>query len=279
VTSVEHAGADGAPLAASTGFSLPRPSLTAPWLWAAGLLALALAIRIAFALHVGETAPERDGFDYNRIGLSLAAGNGFPSSLVIPGTPAAVRPPAYPVFLAAVYKVFGGHLIAARLVQALVGTLTVGLIGALGWVLFGRRVALVAVAIAAVYPELVLMDSALLSEVLYVPLTLAAVTAACLARRAERKSCWAIAAGILAGLSILTRQNGFLILLPLFLLVWVRPSGRGARDLLAPAAMLVCAMAVVLPWTIQCRPSACVRAGGNAGWNGPCWHLQRRGPQ
>jgi len=63
-----------------------------------------------------------DPADYDRLGRLLAAGKGFGTSVLSPsGGPTAFRPPLYPLFLGAVYKVTGGSMTAARLVQAVLG--------------------------------------------------------------------------------------------------------------------------------------------------------------
>ncbi|MEA2404419.1 MAG: hypothetical protein QOE08_1066, partial [Thermoleophilaceae bacterium] len=152
---------------------------------------------------------------------------------------------------AAVYKVSGGRLMAVRLAQAALGVVTVALIGILAMLLFGRAAGLAALAIAAIYPGFLLMDDAIMSETLYVPLTLGAVVAACMHRRSPHRWRWAVVAGLIFGLSLLTRQNGVLLLVPLILLVWSKP-GADRRQRLATAALVVLvAGLVVLPWTVR----------------------------
>lgn len=130
--------------------------------------------------------------------------------------------------------------------QALLGTLTVGLIGLLGSRLFGRRAGLIAMGMAAVYPPLVIVDSTLVSETLFIPLVLAATLAALEAGRAGRGWRLALVSGLLLGAAVLTRANGLLLLLPLMVLA-ARSPGR-----VRTAAVMVAAVAVVLvPWTVR----------------------------
>lgn len=217
----------------------------------AALLILALAIRIASAVDHRDSVPQLDAADYTSIAMSIANGDGYPPSEAAGGGGAgAIWPPGYPAFLAAVFEVSGEGLLAARLVQALLGTLTVALIGVLAGILFGRLAGIAAVGIAAVYPEFVLTDSAILSETLFVPLTLGAAIAACLYRRSVQGWRWAAVAGGLTGLAILTRQNAFLLLVPLILLMW--QSERDTRQRVVGAVLVVAISAlVVLPWTIR----------------------------
>jgi 4-amino-4-deoxy-L-arabinose transferase-like glycosyltransferase len=113
-------------------------------------------------------------------------------------------------------------------------------------------VGLVALALAALYPPLILLGMTLLSDPLFVMFELAAVAAALAARASpESRIRWALAAGVLAGLAWLTRSNGYVLLPALALLVWTgRPWLKG-RSLAAPAALVATAVLVIVPWTIR----------------------------
>ena len=51
-----------------------------------------------------------DPEDYQRHAVSIAAGHGFPSTVIAsPGTPSAFRPPGYPFTLGGLYAVVGDH--------------------------------------------------------------------------------------------------------------------------------------------------------------------------
>jgi Dolichyl-phosphate-mannose-protein mannosyltransferase len=135
----------------------------------------------------------------------------------------------------------GDDVQAARVVQALLGTLTVALIGLIALQLWGRAVALTALGVAAVFPPLIVVGAALLSEVLFVPLMLGAV-AAVLAGRDSPGLRWPLVAGLLFGAAVMTRSAG-LVLAPL--LAWgalergaahPRPPSRAARGPVYPAA-------------------------------------------
>ena len=217
------------------------------------LLALALACRLVAVELAAETMPTIDAADYERHAMSLSEGRGYPeSTLAAGGGPSALRPPAYPYLLAGVYALTGGELVWTRILQAFLGTLTAGLIGLVARLIWGRRAALAALAVAALYPPLVLLGTALLSENLYLPLMLGALAAVLAARDSPHRYRWALLAGVLAGLSILTRQNGALLLLPLLLAVAAAGGGWRSRRALGPAlALLAAAVVVVLPWTIR----------------------------
>ena len=139
----------------------------------------------------------------------------------------------------------------ARLAEALLGTLSVGLIGLIAARIWGRRVGMLALGIAALAPPLVILSTALVSEALFVPLTLAAVLAALEARRSSRPLRWAIVTGVLVGVAELTRTNALLLLPPLAIALWTAQPKRGRRALMRVSAMVAAAVLTVVPWTVR----------------------------
>jgi 4-amino-4-deoxy-L-arabinose transferase-like glycosyltransferase len=222
-----------------------RPS---PIVWA--VLVLALALRIGVVAATWHYKPVNDPFDYDRIGYSIAQGHGYPHALMPPYGRSAFRPPGYPYYLGAVYAATGGRVHPARLSQALLGAIMVALIGLLGWRLWGRRVGVVALTVAAVFPPLILIDTALLSESLFLPLELGAVLAALEYWRAPQKHRWVVLAGVLVGLASLTRPVGLLLLIPVGSLVLVRRTGRRSSPF-GPAVLALAAVVTIAPWTIR----------------------------
>lgn len=196
-----------------------------------------------------------DPADYHRLAVSISDGHGFGSSVVAAGGGAtAFRAPLYPGLLGVVYAVLGVHLTAARLVQAVVGTGTVALLYLLAYRVFGRRVALVATAIAAVYPPLVLASTWMLSEVVFIPLELAALLAAFHARRLSGSPTawrWAAAAGVFGGLACLARSIGLVVVGVSAILVWTGRPRVSLKSLAAPVLVGGLAVVVVAPWTIR----------------------------
>lgn len=206
---------------------------------------------MAFVAATRHLALLNDPADYQRLAVSLARHNTFGHTVIAPaGGPTAFRPPLFPLTLAAVYKVAGVHLGAARVVEALFGVVTVGLVGVLAHRVATRRVALVAMAIAAVYPSLVLAGGSLLSESIALPLELGAVLAAW--RASSTPSRWAVRAGVaglLTGLAILNRPNSALTIVALVLLAAI--GRRGLRRVAPPAVLVVVAVVVVVPWLVR----------------------------
>jgi 4-amino-4-deoxy-L-arabinose transferase-like glycosyltransferase len=228
------------------------------WILAAAfILVCAFGIRVAWVAHTPNylSPAQTKGYDsrgYDLLARRIASHAGYARARY-KQQPSTYRAPGYPYFLAPLYLVAGKlgvepHLTFARYVQAFIGTLTVALIGLLALRLWGRLAALASMAIAAVYVPLILVGSALLTEVTFVPLFLAAILCA-LERRRGGGVAWAVAAGVLIGAAALTRDQG-LLMAPLVALLARRP-GTSWRGLAVPALSLALAVIVVIPWTIR----------------------------
>jgi 4-amino-4-deoxy-L-arabinose transferase-like glycosyltransferase len=179
--------------------------------------------------------------------------------------PTAYFPPGFPYFLAAV-DLIGGHtekkgppMHGARISQALLGTVTVALVGVVAWEAFGTAVALAALALAAFYPVLVELSGILVAENLLTALVLAAVAAALRIRTARHPYVWTAAAGVLVGLATLSHVNGLLVVPPLAFAA--AAAGRAGQDridrrgrwrvLLGAALLVATAALTIAPWTIR----------------------------
>jgi 4-amino-4-deoxy-L-arabinose transferase-like glycosyltransferase len=222
-----------------------------PRAWA--LLVVALALRLTVVGATFDARTTLDPADFSRNGSSIAQGHGIPPSNRAPaGKASAYRPPAFPLFLAGVYAAVGREAPGvARLAEALLGTIAVGLIGLIAARIWGRRVGMLALGIAAAAPPLVVLSTALVSEALFVPLTLGAVLAALEARRSSRPLRWAIVTGLLVGVAELTRTNAVLLLPPLAIALWTAQPRRGRWALARVGAMVAAAVLVVAPWTVR----------------------------
>jgi 4-amino-4-deoxy-L-arabinose transferase-like glycosyltransferase len=222
----------------------------------AAILLVALAVRVAVILATPHFIPVTDAGEFDNMAKSLADTGGFPPSLYSPhGGPTALRPPLFPGVLAILYKIVGTGSAqtrwdAGRALEAVLGVIVVPLVYLIAKRLFSRRVALVAAAIAAAWPPLVMVGSSLLSESLFVPLLLAAVWAA-LVYRDDRRLRWAVAAGVFTGLSALTRGNGLLMFIPVGLIVWTERGAFSKQALRAPVTVVLAMVAVMIPWTIR----------------------------
>ena len=134
--------------------------------------------------------------------------------------PSAYFAPGYPYFLALVDVIDGhetrrgGAIHPARISQAVLGTITVALIGLVALELFGAIAGLIALVLAAIYPVLIELSATLVAENLLTALVLAAVYAGLRVRRARSARttyAWVAGAGVLTGLATLTHENAIVI--------------------------------------------------------------------
>lgn len=90
--------------------------------WRHGRLWIALvasAARVAIILLTPHFIPFGDPVDYQHHAVSIAAGHGFPTTVIAsPGTPSAFRAPAYPFLLGGAYWLVGVHPLAGRALGA-----------------------------------------------------------------------------------------------------------------------------------------------------------------
>ena len=228
-----------------------------PWV-IGSLLVLALVLRLGYMAVTPNYEVIDDARDYDLHARSIALGQGFAHIGPGPSRRTAFRPPGYPYFLAGVYAVGGvqraddsRRFLLGRIANALVGTAVVGLIGLLSAQVFDRRVALAALALAAVYVPLILVGGSLMSEPLFAALLLGGVTAALQHRRSAHRYRWALVAGLFGGLAILTRANAAVLLAPLAVAVWDLRPRWSWRALAPPAALVAVALLAVAPWTVR----------------------------
>lgn len=204
-------------------------------LWAAGL-----ALRLAFIWLEPATSPVADETMW-LMSLTRIPGAGFSPFSNYP----IFHPPVYPYFLAALNSLFGG-LLAIKIAQGLIGSLLIPLIHRITLRISGPRSALVAAAIAAFYPELIWYASHFWCETLFLTFFWMAVERVLVADETGSPRA-ALAAGVLFGIAILTRET-LLYLLPIAViwLAWPKPRRWTLAALVAASAFLV-----VAPWTAR----------------------------
>src|SRR5205085_2268986 len=137
------------------------------------LTLVALGFRLFIALRLPTDEPD-DGRLYARIANNVLDRHGYSIATEEPFEPTYIRLPAYPLFLAATYKLFGrDNNTAARVIQAVVDTLTCWLVAwlALAWTPAAwslearRRALLIALALAATCPFLAIYVATILTEI------------------------------------------------------------------------------------------------------------------
>lgn len=124
------------------------------------LFAAALALRLLYLAQSVDIPsfemPLVDSEVYDRAARALADGEGFGEAFFY-------QPFFYPFFLGLVYLLSGGSIVAAKLVQAVLGATTCALVAGLGGRLLDRRSGLLAGAITAAYGPLMFFEAELLA--------------------------------------------------------------------------------------------------------------------
>lgn len=206
----------------------------------AGWALVAAAARLAVSWASAESGVFADMAQYHERAVHLATtGTLFPDAL---------RGPGYPALLALVYRLFGVSFWGARVAHALVGGALAVVTGLLAKRAGAGERAWIASAVVALYPGLVLSSVYLMPEGLY---TLLAMLALLLVR--HRSVSLAGAAGVVAGLAILTRSVGVtLIVVAIATAAWLWLTGAvTARSAVSRVAVFTAACLLVLaPWLV-----------------------------
>jgi 4-amino-4-deoxy-L-arabinose transferase-like glycosyltransferase len=237
-------GAAGGRRAAGAAGMLAGTAPPGGWplaVWLA-VLAVALIARLAFVAVVPRIIEWPDGREYEQVARLLVEHGTYGLQTL--------RAPGYPTFIAAVYRVFGENLTALRLVEAVLGTITVGLLGLVGSRLFGRGAGLATAILTALHPVLAFMPATQFTENTLALVIALALGAAFTAVRSRRLRWWA-AMGALLGVATLIRPN-VIVLFPGLALGLAGMLLRERRTWLVPlvvsAAVLVLALA---PWMVR----------------------------
>jgi 4-amino-4-deoxy-L-arabinose transferase-like glycosyltransferase len=200
--------------------------------------ALGALIRVLWMTNV-HSVPVSDFAYYLNKGISLANGQGYTSG----GVPTAFWPPGYPIFLAGVFKVFGGSLEVAKATNIVLWTATTVLVYLLGLRLDGRATAAVAAFTVALFPEFILFANLVSSENLFIPLVLGSALILSPKQKMSGPPNWkrSLLAGLLLGFAVVVRTTAVLLppLMALILMLWYR-----SRPAFISACLLIAAFAI-----------------------------------
>lgn len=116
------------------------------------------------------------------------------------------RAPLYPYLLALLYGISKGSYLAPRLAQMILGSLTSLMAFLLARRYFGRLAGVLAGLACAAYPTLIYFDGELLTESLFIFLSMLGLLLVESARDTDRRSLW-LGAGVVFGLAMVTRPN------------------------------------------------------------------------
>ncbi|HNQ35604.1 MAG TPA: glycosyltransferase family 39 protein [bacterium] len=155
----------------------------------------------------------------------------------------------YPAFLAAVYALLGKGFLAVRIIQAVLGAVTCGLVFLLARRIFDSpRAGILAALAAVVSPALVAAASYVLTETLATFLLIGAVFLLLSGLDKQCRLDWWLA-GILFGLASLVRPS--ILLLPFGLAVLLPAALEKARRPALAAGLMLGTLLAVAPWTAR----------------------------
>lgn len=137
----------------------------------------------------------------------IAAGNWY-------GSETFYQAPLYPYFLAVVFKTVGTSVMAIRLTQALLGTISIALLGLAARNLFGGKIGIATALLLALYPPAIFYDALVQKASLATCLLCALLASASFLQKRYRLGP-AMVVGLVLGLLVLTRENA-LLWIPLF---------------------------------------------------------------
>jgi hypothetical protein len=260
--------------------------------WLGLILATSVLVRVGVAFYLGDVVDAplllTDQRSYHALGARLLGGHGYSFERPwYPFTPADI-PTAhwsflYPLFVAAVYAVFGVHPLAARVVQAVLGGLLLPWVvyrlartvfrpssslpvsrrmgeGEEGWGGGGedRLLPFVAAAIAAIYPYFILYAATLMTETFYIVILLWSLDEGLrlgqrLRQRGDIPLALPLRLGLSLGLAALLRQS-ILPWVPVFFLylLWQGWRARRFKETVRPLATAGLILAAcILPWTYR----------------------------
>lgn len=216
------------------------------WLLACAI-GLGLGIRLAYVLLTQHYRLRGDAPEYDFEGWMIAHGHFFWTRLPFGVLHASAwKAPGYPAWVGFWYTLLGHDPLALRLVQVLIGAVTIGLTWLLARRLFGPRVALAAAFLVAVYPLAWQYEQLLYPESLATPLTLLALIVLFTRPPSKRGS---VIFGVVLGCLTLVRPTSLFMLLAA-LTFWCISAG-WRRGLILTALAAALAALVIAPWTVR----------------------------
>ncbi|HOX38344.1 MAG TPA: glycosyltransferase family 39 protein [Candidatus Brocadiia bacterium] len=219
--------------------------------WPAVILIVAFLLRAVFVLQYSASpfhAYLTDDEEFEELwGWSIASGAPGPYD----GMPY-YRSPGYAYFVAAVYAVAGRQMWLLRIVQVVLGALTVAAFYWAGRKWLNEKAGIAAAAIVAVYAPFIVYTDCLVKETLVLLITILLIGSMFDALRSFGLRAWAIC-GLLCGLTMILRGNGILFA-PIFGVALFRgfiAPERRSDAIKALIAVCLCGAVPVLPVAVR----------------------------
>jgi len=209
------------------------------------VVGFAFIVRLVWNLNV-HTYPISDFAWYHERAIGLIQGQGYTFN----GKATAYWPMGYPLFLAALYKIFGPHLYIAKAANVVIGSLTVGITYLLGNKLWGFWPGVIGALSLAFLPGYIEWTSVLCSEVLYTFLLITSIYIFVCKQPEQQKWYHPATSGLLLGTATIVRANS--LLLPAIFILLYLIFGKSIKKGSTQAAIFLLAVALIIaPVTLR----------------------------
>ncbi len=179
--------------------------------WLLVIFLAALALRAGYVLTLDQEIQWNDGREYYRLARSISENRTYSNN---DGSPTALWPPGYPVFLA----LSGGSTTITRIIQAIIGAVSVLLAYAIAGRFMGYSKALLAAGSVAIYP-LYIHAAGVFYPVVILTLLMGGIVFLLLRALDEGSGKKSLLAGVLGGLMTVTKASSLLALG--FVILWL----------------------------------------------------------
>lgn len=194
---------------------------------------------------------DEDG--YNRLAVNILNGHGFSLQLNPPFTPSCFRTPAYPVFLALIYKIFGvNNYEAVRLIQVFLMLSSALMAFIMAYIVFKNKIIAYLSLILCSFYKYPWVDSGiygyLMTETLTIFLITSGIFCVILLYQRDRTYLYCLA-GIFFALAMLTRPAN--LLFPIVVAVYLafrKPLKENYKRIIL---FLLVIFTLVFPWTVR----------------------------
>ena len=203
----------------------------------------AFIIRLIFVAP-SSGIPSSDASSYDELGLSISKGEGYVNN---GGTPNSFRPPFYPFFLAAVYKLFGHSYFAVRVIQSAIGSFACVFIFLIGKGIYDAGLGLWSVLIFIAYPPFIKSAELLLTELVFT-FILALIIFYLLKIQKDARGVDCVMLGLLSGIAMLTKS--MMLFFPIFIIpVFMYMGKSGFLTVFKKYAIVLLSIILVIsPW-------------------------------
>jgi len=232
------------------------------------IILAALGARVLFVWYFGIPPAFLDAHEYDVMAKNILAGRALDAPVA--GEPELpIRVPVYGYFIAASYKALGASQMAVVGAQILVSTLLSALVFYVGWrYLRDKWAAFIGALLLALHLPSIVHCGVLYPDTLFAMLL--GVSFLTLLKLLERQSMpWAIAAGLILGLTTLCKAAAQMIIVLAILLVFLTKGASMRRRVALSAVALAGFLTVMAPWAIRnyIRYDAFVPTGTLLGFN------------